>query len=287
MGKLVLGTVQFGLNYGVANDQGKPPFEVVKQLLDFAFENGVDELDTADAYGDSQEVLSRYDAQSQHKFQIMSKFIDDGSHSFMGFFENSLKRLNRSNVKGYYFHRFEDYKKFNSFNDVNALKERKLLQLFGVSLYSIHELEEVIQDQRVDLIQLPFNALDNSKKKRELLDQAHKSGKKIYTRSAFLQGVLLMPEDKIPAHLNELKKDIQILKAIAADSNLSMQELCLGYINSQPFIDGILVGVDNIDQLRTNLVLSKVILSKEVMTAIESVEVKDLDLLNPATWGKK
>ncbi len=287
MGKLVLGTVQFGLNYGVANDQGKPPFEVVKQLLDYAYENGIDELDTADAYGDSQEVLNQYDSQNPGHFKIMSKFIDDGSQSFLGFFENSLKRLGRKSLKGYYFHRYEDYKKFNSFDDVEMLKSKKLLQLFGVSLYSVDELEEVALDPRVDLIQLPFNALDNSRIKRNLLERAHNSGKKIYIRSAFLQGVLVMPEEKIPAHLNGLKNDIRRLKSIADDSGITMQELCLSYINSQKYIDGILVGVDNIAQLKANLELSKVILPAATIEAIESIEVNDIDLLNPAKWGKK
>ena len=286
MGKLVLGTVQFGLNYGVANDQGKPAFESVKQMLDLAYGQGIDELDTADAYGDYQEVLRNYNDQSSVQFQIMSKFIDDGSNTFMGFFNNSLNRLNRQSLKGYYFHRFEDYKKFQSFKEVEELKAQNKLELFGVSLYSTPELREVVADPRIDLIQLPFNALDNSQEKRDLLTEAHRQGKKIYIRSAFLQGVLVMPEDKIPAHLNPLKKDLQSLKAVAANAGLSMQELCLGYLNSKSFIDGILIGVDNVDQLKTNINLSKVSLSKTVIDSIEQIVVQDQDLLNPAKWGK-
>lgn len=286
MGKLVLGTVQFGLNYGVANDQGKPTFESVKQMLDLAYEQGIHELDTADAYGDSQEVLKNYNDQSRNDFQIMSKFIDDGSNNFLGFFENSLKRLNRSSLKGYYFHRYDDYKKFQSFKDVEELKAQGKLNLFGVSLYSIGELKEVVNDSRIDLIQLPFNALDNDKEKIELLEKAHQQGKKIYIRSAFLQGVLVMPEEKIPAHLSGLKKDLQTLKQIAGREGLSMQELCLGYLNSKTFIDGILIGVDNVDQLKTNIDLGKVSLSNTTIEAIEQIVVQDKDLLNPAKWGK-
>lgn len=286
MGKLVLGTVQFGLNYGVANDQGKPTFESVKQMLDLAYEQGIHELDTADAYGDSQEVLKKYNDQSRNDFQIMSKFIDDGSNNFLGFFENSLKRLNRSSLKGYYFHRYDDYKKFQSFKDVEELKAQGKLNLFGVSLYSIGELKEVVNDSRIDLIQLPFNALDNDKEKIELLEKAHQQGKKIYIRSAFLQGVLVMPEEKIPAHLSGLKKDLQTLKQIAGREGLSMQELCLGYLNSKTFIDGILIGVDNVDQLKTNIDLGKVSLSNTTIEAIEQIVVQDKDLLNPAKWGK-
>ncbi len=239
-----------------------------------------------DAYGDSQEVLRNYNDQSSVQFQIMSKFIDDGSNTFMGFFNNSLNRLNRQSLKGYYFHRFEDYKKFQSFKEVEELKAQNKLELFGVSLYSTPELREVVADPRIDLIQLPFNALDNSQEKRDLLTEAHRQGKKIYIRSAFLQGVLVMPEDKIPAHLNPLKKDLQSLKAVAANAGLSMQELCLGYLNSKSFIDGILIGVDNVDQLKTNINLSKVSLSKTVIDSIEQIVVQDQDLLNPAKWGK-
>jgi aryl-alcohol dehydrogenase-like predicted oxidoreductase len=286
MGKLVLGTVQFGLNYGVANDQGKPAFGSVKQMLDLAYEKGIDELDTADAYGESQEILRNYSDQSSVQFQIMSKFIDDGTNTFLGFFNNSLKRLNRQSLKGYYFHRFEDYKKFQNFKDVKDLKVQKKLELFGVSLYSISELREVVADSRIDLIQIPFNALDNNQEKRELLVEAHRLGKKVYIRSAFLQGVLLMPEDKIPAHLNPLKKDLQSLKKIAVNAGISMQELCLGYLNSKSFIDGILIGVDNVDQLKTNINLSKVRLPETVLNSIEQIVIQDQDLLNPAKWGK-
>lgn len=287
MAKIILGTVQFGLQYGVANTSGKPSFEKVKEILDSAFDNGIDELDTADAYGDSQKVINTYHSLSANHFKIMSKFIDEGSHSFQEYFNATLASLSRSSLDGYYFHRFTDYERFNAFTDVEKMKEQGRLGKFGVSLYSNSELKKVLQDSKIDLIQLPFNVLDNNVEKRELLQQASESGKTIYVRSAFLQGLLLMEEKLIPPHLEELKTSIANLKQLSSDLNLSMTELCLGYLNGYPYIDGIVIGVDSLDQLKSNLNAGKANLNNEAMITIQKLSISNQALLNPANWEKK
>lgn len=287
MAKLILGTVQFGLDYGVANATGRPSFETVKGILDFAKESGIDELDTADAYGDSQKVLSHYASISSNQFKIMSKFIDDGSKTFIDYFESTLAKLSRTTLDGYYFHRYGDYEKFHSFDVVEKLKSEGRLKKFGVSLYSEIELERVVSDPRIDLIQLPFNVLDNGKRKRELLQKAHELGKIVYIRSAFLQGLLLMQQKMIPEHLIELSPHIARLSRHAEESKLSMADLCMGYLNACNFIDGILIGVNNLQQLKDNINASKVTLNLGSVEFIEQGTAWNHEMLNPAKWVKK
>ena len=64
MSKIALGTVQFGLNYGISNTNGQVPPEEIARILDYCKLNGIDTLDTAQGYGESEKVLSQFDLSS-------------------------------------------------------------------------------------------------------------------------------------------------------------------------------------------------------------------------------
>lgn len=287
MTKLVLGTVQFGLDYGVNNSSGKYSFEKVKSVLDFAFLNNITEIDTADLYGDSQELIKSYEDQSPFKFKIMSKFVLEKDKSFEDLLFNTRKRLNREKIEGYYFHRFEDFSKFDEVESVLEMKRANQLDMLGLSLYSLNELERAINTDWIDIIQLPLNLLDCAKEKQVLLKKAKEKGKKIYIRSAFLQGLFFKDVNALPSILIPLKDNLIYLNKLAKNHSLTMEELCLGYIKSKNFIDGVLIGVDNLEQLQSNIKSFEVNLDSKLVDEIERNEVLCTHLLNPSNWNGK
>lgn len=286
MANLILGTVQFGLDYGINNSHGKPSPGLVKSVLDFAFENKIVELDTADAYGDAQFVLRNYLSKSPYKFQIMSKFIWDKKLDFNQQLNHTLSVLSLNSLLGYYFHRFEDFKVYPYFEQIRqCIKENKLKYL-GVSIYSLEELEFAIDHPEINLIQLPFNLFDRSLKKQELLIKAKAKGIKVYIRSVFLQGLFFKDINNLPAKLIPLRDCLFQLSNLSKEYSISIEELAIGYINAKEFIDGALIGVDSVQQLSNNLKYSKTKLSGDLIKKIESIEIVEVGLLNPANWNQ-
>jgi aryl-alcohol dehydrogenase-like predicted oxidoreductase len=285
MNKLILGTAQFGLNYGINNSNGQPSFDQVAELLDFASLNGISELDTANAYGNAQEVLGQYFEKSLNQFRVKSKFILDSNFNFKSQLLNTLATLKLKSLDGYYFHRFNDYLSFQYFDQAKIAKEEGLIKFLGVSLYKNEELEIVAKDERIDLIQLPFNLLDNDVNKQELLKIAHENGKKIYVRSVFLQGLFFKETNSLPVNLLPLKRTLQKLHQIIHDSKFSIEELALNYVHSKSFIDGILIGVDSVDQLSKNLKSLEISPPSNIFQEIENIKIEHKNLLTPANWS--
>jgi len=284
--KLALGTVQFGLDYGINNSAGKPSQEKAFAILDRAYQLGIDELDTADAYGNSTEVLTAYLAKNKkHKFKIMSKFVGDNKITYQEAFENSCKRLGLSFLDGYYFHRFQDFKSFSDFDYVHKLKSTGRLNRLAVSLYSIEELEIAVNSKEVDLIQLPFNIFDRSEKKIDLLKMAKAKNKLVYVRSAFLQGLFFKDVETLPLKLMPLKAALLELHQLVKSHHVNMEDLCLKFAVDQDYIDKVIIGVDSVAQLENNVNALKNHIPEDLARDVLKIKVNYPELLNPVNWN--
>ena len=258
MGKLVLGTVQFGLQYGV-NSAGRPSENVVKSILAEAAKGGIYTLDTSSAYGNSEEILGE-SITPEENFKIVSKY-PKGETPVREMFKGSLSRLKIVKLYGYLLHHFEVYKNNPKvWDDFVALKESGKVEKIGFSLYAPDELEFILNNKSpFDLIQVPFNVFD--KKFLPYMKELHEKGVEIHVRSTFLQGLFLQ------------------LDEFSNNSGLSISEIALNYNLQNPYIDGVLIGVDNVEQLKMNL-------SSVKDTPIDIViEVKEKELLNPVNWN--
>lgn len=276
MNKLVLGTVQFGLQYGV-NSAGRPGEEAVMHILEEAAKGGITTLDTSSAYGNSEEILGKFIAPAGH-FRIVSKY-PIGETPVHEMFESSLRRLHTNRLYGYLLHHFEVYK-----NDPRvweaflALKESGKVQKIGFSLYSPDELELILKNKApFDLLQFPYNIFD--KKFRPYMKDLHEKGVEIHVRSTFLQGLFFKDRNALPEKLQPMKKYLLQLDEFSRESGLSIAEIALNYNLQNSYIDGILIGVDNVEQLKANL------LSVKNTTVDFEIEVKEQELLNPANWN--
>lgn len=289
MSKLILGTVQFGLDYGINNTQGKPEEENVFDILDNAHAAGVQILDTAVAYGNAPKVIGNYHRAKTNRFDVISKFklahLATAKQPLAIWLEQHLKELNVPSLWGLMFHAFDDYNgQTELIEELVALKAKGLIQHIGVSLYRNEELSIVTNDPAVDFIQLPYNMLDNNKQRGALLEQANRLGKMIHTRSVFLQGLFFKSLDNIPSKLSPLLPYLKQIKKIEKEHQLSTAELALAYAHANPNIQGVLAGVDSLEQLQANLAALKTPLPLSVVGELDSIDVNNISLLNPSNW---
>ncbi len=282
--KLILGTVQFGLNYGINNSSGKITPNEANEILHFANENNISILDTASAYGNSEKVIGDFLCQNnQIQFDIITKLKHTDNVDFEELLENSLTKLKQPKVKYLMFHSFDDYQEFKDNVNILTLKGIKYDSL-GVSVYTNDEIESVIEDKNIDLIQVPFNLLDNEFQRGNYLIKAKEFGKLVHVRSIFLQGLFFMDKENLPTKFKDLTKAIQEIKDIAESNNISIAELAMSYVLSKDYIDGVLFGVDSLEHLKNNLEISHGNLDGSIIAMIDAIKVEKIELLNPSKW---
>jgi aryl-alcohol dehydrogenase-like predicted oxidoreductase len=281
---MALGTVQYGMTYGLNNKQGVPSDLEVKDILNRAFESGIKILDTAPAYGNAEERIAKY---SGNKFKIVTKFSNvNSAKDFNGQINQSLKNLNTSSVFGYIAHNPDQLLQNKwLWNILGEFKIDGKVEKVGYSLYTTEQLERLLEDDMIpDLIQIPYSLLD--RKFEPYFSCLKGLGTEIHTRSTFLQGLYFMSPSMLPSKLYPLRNVIQDLHSYCLDNNLEIGALALNFVYNNSLIDHIVVGVDSLNQLNENLsLISTSILTDHLLNFIDQIIIKDKELLNPANWN--
>lgn len=298
--KLGLGTVQFGLPYGITNTEGQVSQEDALDILNLAQKSAVDLLDTAAAYGSSEERLGACLNQSDQlssSFRVMTKTIplnisrialSDVEKVEKGFL-TSLDHLKQSSIDSLLVHHVEDLLVPGGeflYESLQQLKDSGKINKWGVSVYTGSQVEAVLKRYPIDLIQLPFNVFDQRLLANGLLAELNRQGVEIHVRSIFLQGVLLAENDKIPHTLKSYQAIFDRFDEAVSNSGLSRLMATLGFIESISDIDYAIVGAVSVDQLKS-ICEAKANLSKYRITDLidySSLAVDDEKLLNPGLW---
>lgn len=286
MNKLILGTVQFGLDYGINNLNGKidklQVFDILKQSNNY----NIQILDTASAYGNSESIIGDFLSENRNiKFDIITKIKFDANISFAMALDNSLINLKQNKVKYLMFHSYQDYLHFKAeLTSLNSKFKGLKYDYLGVSVYTNDEIKNVIEDINIELIQVPFNLLDNEFQRGKYLINAKNNGKTVHVRSVFLQGLFFMDINNLPGNLIALKEKIKQIQDLAKSNNLTISEMAMKYVLSKSYIDGVLFGVDTLSQLNMNLKLSNGSLSDDLLSKIDNIIVENNLLLNPSKW---
>lgn len=268
--KLALGTVQFGLDYGISNKGGQTSLEEVKKILAIAKQNNILTLDTANAYGNSEEVLGQF---ADSDFEIITKIqmpID---------FVKSLKNLKRKNIYGLMFHNVDILIQNPEYwQALKIYKNENKVKKIGVSVYNKEQIDYVIANYQIDIIQLPINVLDQKLIKSGCLKRLKDNGIEIHARSVFLQGLLLM--DNIPTYFNPIKTVLNDYFEFLKTNNLSKQEGALGFAKNLTEIDKIVIGVNSSQQLQENINAY----NREVDMDFTRFSIENESFLNPSMW---
>ena len=283
--RIALGTVQFGLAYGVANTTGRVPESVTQDILRLASKLDVDTLDTAAAYGISEEVLGRSGTDS---FNIISKLPPDTGcvEKPISWVERcvdqSLTNLGRDSLYGLLLHKPLDLLQPNGDNLYDALvdlKRQGLVTKIGISVYGPSDLDKLAHFD-FDLVQAPMNILDRRLAESGWLERLSKQGVEVHVRSAFLQGLLLMPANIRPGYFKSWQALLSEYDSWVSDQKLSPLQACLGYLTNYPEIDKVVVGVDTTEQLRDIVVAS----NTPTPLVPENIQTTDVKLINPGLW---
>ena len=287
MGKLVLGTIQMGLDYGINNNSGKVSIKEINQILLKAFNSGITTLDTAEVYGNAHQVIGDFHKKnSAYKFKIITKFPKDIQfNNIEAKVLEYLDVLNLNCIDVLMFHSFESF--VNNQQAIDLLIELKIkgyINHIGASVYTNDQIEYLIEEDSISVVQLPFNLLDNISVRGNLLEQLKTKGKIIHTRSAFLQGLFFKNINDKNITIENLYSELEILNQLTAKLNCSMEELALSYCIYQKNIDSVIIGVDSLDQLNSNLKASTYLIGNNSIKIIDKIKVQDLNLLNPSLW---
>jgi aryl-alcohol dehydrogenase-like predicted oxidoreductase len=285
--KLILGTVQFGLKYGINNTIGKPKKDEVLSLLKVAYNSGIRLLDTAEAYGNAHQLIGNYHKkQDDFKFKIITKFPHQIKHNLIkSKVLEYLDLMNVNTVDVMMFHSFDSFQSnYNALDTLNELKSDGLIKNIGVSVYTNAQLKSLLNEDLITVVQLPFNLLDNFNVRGDLINQLKIKGKIIHTRSAFLQGLFFKNTSDDISIVQALKPHLKTLNKITKKQGCSMEELALSYCIKQNNIDNVIIGVDSISQLNANIKAAAYEVNEEAFKCIDNIYVKNLDLLNPSLW---
>ena len=293
--KLCLGTVQFGLDYGIAG-ASKPDIESSIKILNYAYDNGIRNFDTACAYGTAELVVGEFlkrlgDKSNEVKITTKSRpncldgiEIENYYSVFESNLDESLKRMNLKQIDCFMIHTADYVFNKHAIESLLKLKKTGKTKKVGISVYTPEQALEALKYEELDDIQLPYNIADNRLDRRGFFEK--KQNKQLYCRSAFLQGLLLMKTDDIPMKFTKLRDLMAEVDKLCERGNFSKLDLCLSYLNRNGYVDYMVFGVDNQLQLE-EILNANFNLDNDVIKEAKQI-LNDIDefTLNPSLWNK-
>jgi len=285
LSRLALGTVQLGVDYGIANRDGKPSIDEACKLLKVAQEMGIDTFDTAKAYGDSEKVLGECIGGRGNFITKISSL--DFENSLKESIDSSKESLKTDRLFAVLLHDADILDRFDNSHSKEIDKFRDSFKYFGVSIYEDIEFKKSIKIDDISLIQIPFNILDIRAIRDGWIDIAKEKNILLFIRSVYLQGLFFMDIDNLPKHLKEAKETLKRLTMIADNLNLTLAQLSMSFVKSCTNDSIILFGAETNQQVEQNISdFDKLpILSREIIDDILAISSDiDEDIYNPSKW---
>ena len=289
---LAIGSAQFGSNYGIANQNGQVGKKEIGLILDRAKEFGIDTIDTAISYGDSEKSLGEAGIKN---WKVVTKIPEipsnlGSSDLYMWVdkqISGSLKRLNVESLYAVLLHRPDQLNNEKYIDVWNALLIRQKagdFQKIGYSIYEPSQLDDIFDNFKPSLIQTPFNLIDQRIKKSGFLEKFHDMNIEVHSRSCFLQGLLLLKKESIPTKFKKWDDFWDLYHQWLKRNDISALEACLRYVGNEKYISKIVVGVDSFSHI------DQIINILEKRNDISFIDFNfdefiDVDLINPVKWN--
>ncbi len=284
--KFILGTAQFGMNYGISNKNGKIKSNEIFKILNFLKKKKVSYLDTANSYKLSEREIGKYYSKTRNKFKIITKYSFKNKTSLSKQFKKTVASL------GYLpdtiiAHSYQDYLNPLFHQEINIIKKKYSIKNLGVSIYNINELNKILNFKKPDVIQVPINILDKRFVDKKLIFKLKKKSIKILGRSIFLQGLLFKNKDYIFKKFKNIKKKYTQLLEISKNENVSLSQLSLIWAMNLKQIDKIIIGVDSLQHLKDNFITLKKKISKKSLLQIQKINLNNNKIIIPYLWKIK
>jgi aryl-alcohol dehydrogenase-like predicted oxidoreductase len=289
-----LGTVQFGLDYGISNTSGRVSTDEVSCILSLASAKGISVLDTAAAYGNAEACLGEQ-LPAGHGFRIVTKLLPRplglAPTAIVAHVEDSfrasLDKLRCQQVAGLLVHRAEDLLSpggEQTWSAMCALRDAGAVQKIGASVYSGAEINALLARYPLELVQLPINVLDQRLIAGGQLARLKQAGVEIHARSLLLQGVLAMPPESLPTHLRALGSSLRAYRRACAVEGLTPVQAALLFAAAVPEIDHAIMGVTSAAELAQLLIPHP---DKRMLPLswFSDYAQTDAKLINPALWS--
>lgn len=262
---MTIGTVQLGMNYGIANDGGKPDEEKSFAMLRSAFENGITSLDTARAYGNSEEVIGRFLKTWEGEIPFITTKVpnsgDTPANKLEGYVvdsvEQSLARLGVSKVDAVMLHSTADVYAHgeNIAKAMEALLKKGYTDQIGVSVYDGKDIEEMLKYPQFTVTQVPMSIFDQRLIASGMVDKLKQRDYTVFVRSVFLQGLFFLDPDKVtdPILVEHAVPKIRLLRQIAAAEGMSIAQLAIAFMRDTAGVTSLVLGADTPEQVKENI----------------------------------
>lgn len=296
---LCLGTVQFGMDYGIRGKK-KPHLSDSLKIMDYALHNGISTIDTASAYGEAEDVVGTYIKSNQaarNDIRLISKFqpnlLDEVSVEryypiMKENLECSLQRLHTDYLDGYLLHSARYVYNDAIIDALVRLKKEGYVKKIGVSVYEVDEAKKGISREDLDFLQLPFSALDQRMLCDGVFELAEKYNFPLHSRSTFIQGLVLMKPVEVPSFLRERAAPIlEKVDLVCREAGVTRVQLAMGFVKQQSAITHLVFGVRNLDQLKEDISVFQQELPAGVIEELETQFSNiDADIVMPSLWKK-
>ena len=285
--KLILGTVQFGIDYGVSNAKGQTSRLEANEIARLLNKQGQFLMDTASEYGDAELILSEM-LISGVESEVISKIPSIKGKSpkqVISIIHNTIN-LFGDGLWGLLFHSPEDIlkKEYRAvLKEVNNLIASGDIKRIGGSIYEEKQIEILTDEFKLEILQLPFNVFDQRFMESKKVLECRSKGCEIHVRSAFLQGLLLMDYNEIPNHFNVIKPNFSKLSRLCSSYDISIYELCLKWVVQQEWVDRLIIGLNDLDQTR-KLIDTFIKIKSLDDIELSDFSVTDLNIINPSRW---
>ena len=284
--ELVLGSAQFGLDYGISNSDGVTNINEITRVLNYAKKNKIKKIDTAYAYGDSHKNLAKA---SIKNFKVVSKLpslegVEFDKNYPREVIQETLSDLNLNQIEGFLFHSSNDLLSSKGdyfYRILNNLKEEGYMKKLGVSIYDPNDIKFLVKNFDLEIIQTPLNVFDRRIAHLDVLNDLKKRNIKIQARSIFLQGLLLMNINSLPIYFSSWSQHMRAWDKFNKNNKINAIESCINFIKNQSFLDEVIVGVNNLNQLKE---IHSHFIKTNIIQFDDELKNDDLDLIDPRNW---
>ena len=285
--KIILGTAQFTMPYGICNSKDHIDKASIKKIFELTNQKQIYSIDTAINYGNNDNVLKDY-IDNKHqiitkipKFKKYDKYSEETTKRHIN---NSLIKLKIKRFHAILLHEPNQLLSHNGikiYKNLLNLKKNKLTKNIGISVYSLKETIKILTKFKFDLIQLPFNILNQEFNNKDFLELVKKKKIKIHARSIFLQGVLINKKIRKKKYFSRWSGIFGEIDMIKKYNKINEKDLNISFCVAQKWIDKIIIGIDNYQQLKS-ILNSKI--KKLNLCAIPTKINKSLN--DPREWTK-
>jgi len=268
LSQMSLGTVQLGMNYGIANDLGQPDVAQSTAMLSCALKNGITSLDTARAYGTSEDVLGNFFKENpQEKMPFITSKLGVGlpenasdkevEAAMYASVETSLDKLGVNRLDCLLLHSPDDMTKYGDIvpKTLDRLVKENYTAMGGVSVYLADEVETMLQNDVYQAIQVPMSIFDQKLITGGYIDRLKEKNVIVFVRSVFLQGVFFLDPENMtdPLLIEYAKPHILKLREFCERTGMSVAEFAISFMRDVPGVTSLVLGADTEEQVMQNI----------------------------------